>query len=410
MKKSKLMTLMISTAMAFSILAGCGSSGKTESISVSGSSAVSESLASEAGEETSLQTESVAGSQASSDNQTVSSASVKAKDEATRMVTDATGRQVEVPVHPRRIAVAAMVLPNMVYALQGTADNIVSMPPASYSGWEMSTLKYLAPELENVDTTMVNDDFSVNVEALAAADVDLVLNWDTQTDQAEQLEAVGIPCFLVTSAKDMDSLKSLVTMLGDVLNCQDKAKQATSWYDETMSYFNSKSDQVSALTEDQKPRGLHFQNVNQMTCYTKGINPGITDLEGGQNFTLPEEVTEVTMERILAFDPEIIFISNFDDVTPQDFYENKLEGQDWSQVSAVKNHKVYKVPCGLYRWAPPNAFEKPLYMYWTAQIVQPEIFNDYNISDTIRSFYSDFYGYDLSDEELSALLREDMNR
>lgn len=410
MKKSKLMTLMISTAMAFSILAGCGSSGKTESISVSGSSAVSESLASEAGEETSLQTESVAGSQASSDNQTVSSASVKAKDEATRMVTDATGRQVEVPVHPRRIAVAAMVLPNMVYALQGTADNIVSMPPASYSGWEMSTLKYLAPELENVDTTMVNDDFSVNVEALAAADVDLVLNWDTQTDQAEQLEAVGIPCFLVTSAKDMDSLKSLVTMLGDVLNCQDKAKQATSWYDETMSYFNSKSDQVSALTEDQKPRVLHFQNVNQMTCYTKGINPGITDLEGGQNFTLPEEVTEVTMERILAFDPEIIFISNFDDVTPQDFYENKLEGQDWSQVSAVKNHKVYKVPCGLYRWAPPNAFEKPLYMYWTAQIVQPEIFNDYNISDTIRSFYSDFYGYDLSDEELSALLREDMNR
>ena len=410
MKKSKLMTLMISTAMAFSILAGCGSSGKTESTSVSGSSAVSESLASEAGAETSSQTENVAGSTASSGNQEVSSASVKTEDEETRTVTDATGRQVEVPVHPQRIVVAAMVLPNMVYALQGTADNIVSMPPASYSGWEMSTLKYLAPELENVDTTMVNDDFSVNVEALAAADVDLVLNWDTQTDQAEQLEAVGIPCFLVTSAKDMDSLKSLVTMLGDVLNCQDKAKQATSWYDETMSYFNSKSDQVSALTEDQKPRVLHFQNVNQMTCYTKGINPGITDLEGGQNFTLPEEVTEVTMERILAFDPEIIFISNFDDVTPQDFYENKLEGQDWSQVSAVKNHKVYKVPCGLYRWAPPNAFEKPLYMYWTAQIVQPEIFNDYNISDTIRSFYSDFYGYDLSDEELSALLREDMNR
>ena len=41
-----------------------------------------------------------------------------------------------------------------------------------YSGWEMSILKDLAPELEDVDTTMVNDDFSVNVEALADADVD----------------------------------------------------------------------------------------------------------------------------------------------------------------------------------------------------------------------------------------------
>ena len=47
----------------------------------------------------------------------------------------------------------------------------------------MSILKDLAPELEDVDTTMVNDDFSVNVEALADADVDLVLNWDSETDR-----------------------------------------------------------------------------------------------------------------------------------------------------------------------------------------------------------------------------------
>ena len=79
----------------------------------------------------------------------------------------------------------------------------------------MSILKDLAPELEDVDTTMVNDDFSVNVEALADADIDLVLNWDSETDQAEQLKALGIPCVLVSSAKDMDGLKNLVTMLGD---------------------------------------------------------------------------------------------------------------------------------------------------------------------------------------------------
>ena len=91
--------------------------------------------------------------------------------EETRTVVDATGAEIEVPVHPEKIAIAAMVLPNMVYALQGDAENIVSIPPAAYSGWEMSILKDLAPELEDVDTTMVNDDFTVNVEALADADV-----------------------------------------------------------------------------------------------------------------------------------------------------------------------------------------------------------------------------------------------
>lgn len=135
-------------------------------------------------------------------------------EEETRTVVDATGAEVEVPAHPKRIAVPAMVLPNMVYALQGNAENMVSIPPAAYSGWEMSILKDLAPELEDVDTTMVNDDFSVNVEALADADVDLVLNWDSETDQAEQLKALGIPCVLVSSAKDMDGLKNLVTMAG----------------------------------------------------------------------------------------------------------------------------------------------------------------------------------------------------
>lgn len=42
----------------------------------------------------------------------------KTGEEETRTVVDATGAEVEVPAHPKRIAVPAMVLPNIVYALQ----------------------------------------------------------------------------------------------------------------------------------------------------------------------------------------------------------------------------------------------------------------------------------------------------
>lgn len=38
-------------------------------------------------------------------------------EEETRTVVDATGAEVEVPAHPKRIAVPAMVLPNMVYVM-----------------------------------------------------------------------------------------------------------------------------------------------------------------------------------------------------------------------------------------------------------------------------------------------------
>lgn len=38
--------------------------------------------------------------------------------------------------------------------------------------------------------------------------------------------------------------------------------------------------------------------------------------------------------------------------------------------------------------------EKPLYMKWTASIVQPEIFSDYDIRTEISDFYKDYYGYE----------------
>lgn len=226
-------------------------------------------------------------------------------EEETRTVVDATGAEVEVPAHPKRIAVPAMVLPIWFMHYRKCREYGIY---STGSIFRMGNVYFerSGSELEDVDTTMVNDDFSVNVEALADADVDLVLNWDSETDQAEQLKALGIPCVLVSSAKDMDGLKNLVTMLGDALNCANRAKQATDWYDETMDYFNSKADEVAALSEDEMPRVLHFQNVHEMTCYTGGINTYITTLEGGQNFTLPEDITEPSMETILEYDPEII--------------------------------------------------------------------------------------------------------
>ena len=45
----------------------------------------------------------------------------------TRTIVDAAGREVRVPDRPQRIAIGTTVLPNMVYALQGHARNIVAI-------------------------------------------------------------------------------------------------------------------------------------------------------------------------------------------------------------------------------------------------------------------------------------------
>ena len=61
----------------------------------------------------------------------------------TRTIVDAAGHEVRVPDRPQRIAIGTTVLPNMVYALQGHARNIVAINPASYTRWQIGTAAFL---------------------------------------------------------------------------------------------------------------------------------------------------------------------------------------------------------------------------------------------------------------------------
>ena len=113
--------------------------------------------------------------------------------------------------------------------------------------------------------------------------------------------------------------------------------------------------------------------------------------------------TNVSIEQILAWNPDIIYIGNFCETQPEEILENKIEGQDWSQVKAVKNGRIYKLPLGLYRWDPPST-DSALMLKWLAQKHYPELFSDYDIEEEIKNFYLRFYHYELSDEEVQKIL------
>lgn len=105
------------------------------------------------------------------------------------------------------------------------------------------------------------------------------------------------------------------------------------------------------------------------------------------------------MEQIYEWDPDIIFITNFSPYLPEDFYNNSIDGHDWSSVSAVKNGKVYKFPLGMYRWFPPSS-DAPLALMWLAQKIQPELFADIDMDAEIKSYFEEYYGVTLTDEDV----------
>ena len=57
----------------------------------------------------------------------------------------------------------------------------------------------------------------------------------------------------------------------------------------------------------------------------------------------------------------------------------------------------------MWNWFTPNP-DAPLVLAWLACRTYPEEFADYPLEDTIRSYYKQWYGYDVTDEELAEML------
>ena len=323
-----------------------------------------------------------------------------------RTIVDSTGEKIELPEKLEKMAILPWPWVSIIYTLEGSGNNIIAMPKGAKDGYDMSILKNMAPELDDVSTDFVDNDGNVNMETMANLKPDAAFCFTGKEAQTEKFKSLGIPVVQVKSAKDMKGLKDIIKITGEALGKEDRSKKLLEWYDKTEKYIESKQ---SKLENVEKYKVLNFYTTNDMKMYSKSsFNATINDMLGGQsiNTTTNAGTAKVSMEEVLNYNPDIILISNFDDVVPDDFYNNKLPGQDWSKVSAVVNHKVYKVPCGIYRMEPPNSVEKPIYMLWLASILHPDIFSDVNIEKEISNFLKEFFDYNATQDDIDKVLHK----
>lgn len=323
----------------------------------------------------------------------------------THIVVDMNGREVELKKDIETIAVTPIPWASLVYAIDGNADRLVAMNPSAMKSYEISFLKNLSPEFAKADTEIISKDFKINMEEMANLDPDVVIVWDYQTEEIEQLGKLGIPAVAIKYGS-LESLQEGMTLLGSVLNKEEKAKELVNYHQDTASYFEEKLKETDELVG---PEVVYLRDKDLTIFGKKSVNQIFFDLTGGKN--LAEEVedkTSINMEQIIDWDPEMIYLSNFDDFLPEDLYNNSFDGQDWSNLKAVKNKKVYKTPIGIYRWDAPCA-ESPLMMMWMAKVQQPEIFKDLNLEEEIKDFYKKFYDFELSQTDLNKILNTEVN-
>lgn len=328
-----------------------------------------------------------------------------------QVITDITGKEVMVPAHVNHAAIVPIPWASVSYALDGSSERIGAVHPSAMTAYKGHFMEKMDPHFGSINTKIIAQNFSINIESALNEGIDAAVLWSYQDKDAAKLNEAGIPAVMINN-DSMDNLKKSFLIVGKLFGKEDRARQLNAYYDNAYQDIQSHKEEID---RSQKPvilflrtKDLRLQGndnfMHQIELDCGGDNPFAQQkLSSGSN-------EQISMEEVYKINPDIILLSNFDTFVPDDLYENRIAGQDWSSVKAVQDHRVYKVPMGIYRWDAPGV-ETPLMMKWMARVFHPEIFQSTDIRQDMKSFYKNFMNYDLTDEEIDSILavRENHN-
>lgn len=346
-----------------------------------------------------------------SSNTPADSNPVQAVDSGTHTVTDHGGNTVEVPNKITRVVIDQIpILSTYMAYFEGEAPYIVGFCGSFKSVISDTVLKNIAPELmETADTVYAQSD--LNIEEIMKLDPDVIFYNAGNAEHAEILKASGIPCVgFATTGADADPLERYeewLRLLEDVFGEDGKMDEFVAAGDEIVADVEAR---IAQIPQEARPSALILWKYNDGVPQVSGTGSfgpfwtqhlGVTDVAA----TALQGFGQVSMEQIYTWDPDILFLDGpgLLPLRTQQVLDNQVDGADFSTLSAVKNGRVYGTTLGMWNWFTPNP-DAPLVLAWMACNAYPDAFADYPLEDTIKSYYLEWYGYEVTDEELQEML------
>ena len=324
-------------------------------------------------------------------------------------VTDHADKQVEVPADIQRIAVCDIYpLPSVLAVFFDSADKIVGMPEASMTAAQNGLLGQLYPEILNADTGYY-DGQTVNLEELAKLEPDVVFYSASSTEIGDQLTNAGFAAVGISVNKwnynCIETLNNWISLLGQMFPDSDKAKIVEQKSNEM---YNMVQERVKDIPDEERANAFFLFQYSDTTLLTSGqqfFGQWWADAIGAKNVATElstDNSVAVNMEQVYEWNPDLIFMTNFNTYYPDDLYNNTVEGYDWSAVKAVQDKRVFKMPLGMYRSYTPGV-DCPVTLLWMAKTAYPEKFEDVDVIAEAKDYYKEVFGIELSDEQAQSI-------
>lgn len=392
MRRKKAAALLLGALMGISLLGGCkskesgaGTSGggtpvqetqKTEAVRETDAAAAKETDAKTAGKET-------------------EAASPEAG--ATRMVTDVFGREVEIPAEVTKAAALGSSARLAIYA--GGVDKIVGVTEMELRGdpgmpYAYANREHFANCQALASGGSGNADYA---EAIVELDPDVIFYNDSDTVAMEDLaRKTGLPVIGVYGdAFNSDVFLDSVALIGEVLGTEEHAGQVV---ESVRGWIKDLDDRTKDIPEEEKPR-----------VYT-----GAVSWSGGHGFTgtyvdyapltaihalnLADELNatdgvEVSMEQILEWDPDIIFLNPGNMGLVNEEY--KADPAAIDSLKAVQAGDIYAQVNFNYYWC--NMELAIVDAYYAGTVVYPEAFSDVDFEEKAEEIFNVMLGMDYLD-------------
>ena len=324
-----------------------------------------------------------------------------------RTIVDQDGFEVALPEKIERIVVCDILpLPSVLAVFFDSADKIVGMSGTSMAAAENGLLGEIYPEILEAETGFI-DGSTVNAEELMKLQPDVVFYNASRKELGQSLRKAGFPAVAISVNKwyydCVETLNQWIALLSEMFPDNDKTELVARYSQEALELVQQR---VAAVPERERVFFLYqYGETTMMTSGGKFFGQWWADAIGADNVAgelKTDNSVSVNMEQVYAWDPSLIFITNFTTATEEDLYENTIGVYDWSEISAVKNKRVYKMPLGMYRSYTPGV-DTPVTLLWLAKTAYPEQFADIDLTARTKEYYQQVFGISLTDAQVASI-------
>jgi ABC-type Fe3+-hydroxamate transport system substrate-binding protein len=247
---------------------------------------------------------------------------------ASRVLTDESGRKVTVPDHPHRVICLLPSVTDTVFAL-GSGDDVVAV--SDYTTYPPAALK--KPSIGSL--------VKPSIETILSFHPDLVLGTEIpgSTETANQLQAVGVPVYMV-DPRGLSGILHSVASIGEALNREKEAAALNA-------SLSRRIEAVRARAAG-KPAPRVLVPVWYDPVITIGKHAFITEIvetAGAKSVTddLLPDWPQISMEAVITRAPDALLLIRGGKIDA-----NVLRNRPgWSSLPAIQTGKIYYVDNGI---------------------------------------------------------------